>query len=133
MDRGIDGNGISNAAVSVDGHGRVNESDNWNLEFESLIDDGGLALSVDDDDAIWWLSGTKAELLIARAELLGAVAVGEKATVAPERVGRGAIRANLLGHEFEDFVEERVGVDEHESSVMACEGSDEVAGTAHAN
>lgn len=79
------------------------------------------------------MSGTEAELFVARTELLGTVAVREETTGAPERVGRGAIGANLLGHEFEDFVEERVGVDEHESSVLACEGSHEVAGTAHAN
>lgn len=114
-------------------HGGVDQGDNGNLKLESLVDDGRLALGVDDDDAIGRLGGAEDELLVAGAELLGAVAVGEEAAGAPEGAGGGAEGADCGGHEVEDVVEERVGVDEHEAAVVAGEGGHEVAGTAHAN
>lgn len=129
----IGGNRIGNALIDVEGHGGVDQGDDGNLKLESLVDDRRLTLGVDDEDAIGRLGGAEDELLVARAELLGAEAIGEEAAGAPERVGGGAVGAHLLGHEVEDFVEERVGVDEHEAAVVAGEGGHEVAGTAHAN
>ncbi|QHO00440.1 uncharacterized protein DS421_13g406570 [Arachis hypogaea] len=76
--------------------------------------------------------GAEDELLVARAELLGAVAVGEEAAGAPEGVGGGGVGADAGGHKVEDVVEERVGVDEHEPTVAACKGLHEVQGAPHA-
>lgn len=132
LNRRINRNWISNAAKSMEWHGRIDESYDWNLKFESLVNDRRFALSVDNDNAIGGLSGTEAELLVARAKLLGTVAVGEESTGAPERTGRRAVAADFFGHKVKDFIEERVGVDEHEASVLAGEGRDEIEGTTHA-
>lgn len=133
MDRIIGGNRIGNAVIDIERHGGVDQCNDGNVKLESLIDDGRLSFSVDNDNAIGRLGGTEDELLVARAELLRAVAVGKEAAGAPERVGGGAIGADLFGHEVENVVKERVGVDEHEAAVVAGQGGDEVAGTAHAN
>lgn len=133
LNRIVGGNRISNAVVDIGGHGGVDQCNNGNLKLESLVDNARLAVGVDNDDAIGGLGGTEDELLVAGAELLGAVAVGEEAAGAPEGAGGGGVGANLLGHEVEDVVEERVGVDEHEAGVVAGKGGDEVEGAAHAN
>lgn len=133
MNRRIGGNGISNAFVTMERHARVDESDNGDLKLMSLVDNGRLAVSIENEDAIRGLGGTKAELLVARTELLGTVGIGQEATGAPEGVGGGRVGPNLLGHELEDFVVERVGVDEHEAATLAGEGGHEVARAAHAN
>lgn len=133
LNRGVNGNGISNAAESMERHSRINKSDNWNVKFESLVNNRRLALSIDNDDAIGRLSGTEAKFLVARSKLLGTVAVGEKSTSTPERIGRGTVASNLFGHKFEDFIEERIGVDEHESTIMASKGRDEIDSTSHTN
>ena len=41
-----------------------------------------------------------------------------------------AVETDAFGHLVEDFVEERVGVDEHEAAVVAGEGGDEIEGAA---
>jgi len=133
LNRIVGGNRISNAAVDIEGHGGVDQCNNGNLKLESLVDDGRLAVGVDNDDAIGGLGGAEDELLVAGAELLGTVTVGEEAAGAPEGAGGRGVGANLFGHEVENVVEERVGVDEHEAGVVAGEGGDEVEGAAHAN
>lgn len=133
MNRRINGNGISNAIESMDGHCRIDKSDNWNVKFESFVDDRRFTLSVDNDDAIRWLSGTETKPLVARTKLLRAVTVGEEPTSAPKNVGRRTVTTDFFGHKFEDFIEERVGVDEHEASILTRERRNEVEGTAHAN
>lgn len=133
LNRIVGGNRISNAAVDIEGHGGVDQCNNGNLKLESLVDDGRLAVGVDNDDAIGGLGGAEDEFLVAGAELLGAVTVGEEAAGAPEGAGGDGVGANLLGHEVEDVVEERVGVDEHEAGVVAGEGGDEIECAAHAN
>lgn len=97
LNRGVNGNGISNAAESMERHSRINKSDNWNVKFESLVNNRRLALGIDNDDAIGRLSGTEAKFLVARSKLLGTVAVGEKSTSTPERIGRGTVACKLRG------------------------------------
>lgn len=133
LNRGINRNRISNAAESMKRHGRINERHNRNLKFISLVDNRRFTLSINNNDAIRRLGGTKTKPLVTRAKLLRVVTVSEESTSAPERIGRRTIAVNFFGHELEDFVEERVGVDEHEASVLASEGRDEVEGTTHAD
>ena len=133
LNRRIGGNRVGDALERVEGHGGVDQGNNGDLKLVSLVDNRRLRVSVDDDDAVGRLGGAEDELLVARAELLRAVAVGEEAAGAPEGVGGGGVGANARGHEVEDVVEERVGVDEHEAPVAACQGRHEVEGAAHAD
>ncbi|KAL0007800.1 hypothetical protein SO802_009302 [Lithocarpus litseifolius] len=64
------------------------------------------------------LRRSEAELLVLRPELLRAPTVGEETTGAPQSVMVRIVEMDLLGHLVEDLVEERVGVDEHEASVV---------------
>lgn len=132
LEGGVGGDGVGNAGEGVEGHGGVDEGDDGDVELEGLVEDGGLAVGVDDDDAVGGLGGAEAELLVAGTELLGGVAVGEEAAGAPEGVGGGGVGAEALRHQLEDVVEERVGVDEHEPPLLPCQRRHEVARAPHA-
>lgn len=131
--RGVGGDGIGNAAERVEGHVGGDEGDDRDVEAGRLVDDGGLGVGVEDDEAVGGLGGAEDELLVAGAELLGAVAVGEEAAGAPEGAGGGGVGADAGGHEVEDVVEERIGVDEHEAAPAAGQGRHEVEGAPHAD
>lgn len=132
LEGGVGGDGVGNAGEGVEGHGGVDEGDDGDVELEGLVEDGGLAVGVDDDDAVGGLGGAEAELLVAGTELLGGVAVGEEAAGAPEGVGGGGVGAEAPRHQLEDVVEERVGVDEHEPPLLPCQRRHEVARAPHA-
>ncbi|PON41383.1 hypothetical protein TorRG33x02_338250 [Trema orientale] len=129
----IGGDGIGDLREVVQGHSGVDEGDDGNAEAMGLEDDRGLAVRVEDDEAIRGLSGTEAELLVAGAELLGAEAIGEEATGAPERVHGRGVAADLLGHVLDDLVKQWVGVHEHESALLLSQGGDELGGVAEAD
>lgn len=79
------------------------------------------------------MGGPEANLLTAGPELLGAVAVGEEPTSAPQQVHGGAVAADLLRHLLDDLIPEGVGVDEHEAGLLLGEGGDELGGGAEAD
>ena len=97
------------------------------------MDERGLAVGAEHDDAVGRLRRREAEALVAGAELLGAEAVGEGPPGAPEEAQRGAVAAELAGHLLDDLVEMRVGVDDHDAAVAARHGGDELGGAAEAD
>lgn len=133
LDGVVGGDRIGDLVKVVGRHGGVDERDDGNAESMGLEDDGGLAVRVEDDEAIGGLCGAKEELLVARAELLRAAAVGEEATGAPERVEGRGIAANLPGHLLDDVVEEGVGVYEHETAILVGQRRHELGSVAEAD
>lgn len=70
------------------------------------------------------------QLFVSRPELPRAQTVGQEATEAPRAV---VAAADFFSHLVDDFVVERVCVDEDEAGFLADQIADEIAGVAHAN
>lgn len=73
----------------------------------------------------------EAELLLPRPELLRTTTIGQNAASLPQNIVARRVKPNFFRHLLHNFVKERVGIDEHEPSLLANQRADEITSGAH--
>ena len=124
-------NRIGDLLKRVQRHTRIHHRNNRYLQPRRLLNHRRLPFGIQNHDTVRRLTRAENDLLVSGPKLLGTRTVGEKAAEPPGGVGGEA--SDFSGHLLDDFVEEGVGVDKEETTLLADEWGHEVAGISHAD